>query len=424
MSVPVACQHIEDQIRTLELAKATEFALLLAAAPGEKDEFAKVIKQINGAINGLQDDLVDCIAANTPIPSAPTLTVTMIQAVQAIQTPDDRAALVAGKRTGVRVFMTSGLPGGPGFPPGAGVVPSTTGSLVVTDVLSNATATLLPLNPGAVADAPPAASVNLDRDDQSLRFELPPGFLQGTVRLDARIFPLGQPPPPVPLATKTVTFLPQPSQEILPVLLSDPVLLLNAPSRASFASSLAGARRRMPLAEQGFVVKPPIETALSPGIDLRGELGWGWLIFNLVTWTFLFPTQDVGGLRTAMVPNDSRYAPVCGVGAWRLGLTVPASAVRAGLPASLAHEMGHAFGVRHAPCPARGMPGEPADIDDQLPGRLRYPGLDVAAGTVVPSRTGEIMSYCPPGKCEVGGPRQSRWPSEDYWEAVRTRVPI
>jgi hypothetical protein len=41
--------------------------------------------------------------------------------------------------------------------------------------------------------------------------------------------------------------------------------------------------------------------------------------------------------------------------------------------------------------------------------------MNVPAQAVVPSGTGEIMSYC-------GG--QGRWPSEDYWEFVRVRVPI
>jgi hypothetical protein len=41
--------------------------------------------------------------------------------------------------------------------------------------------------------------------------------------------------------------------------------------------------------------------------------------------------------------------------------------------------------------------------------------VNVPARQVVPSGTGELMSYC-------GG--QSRWPSPTYWEYVRVRVPI
>jgi hypothetical protein len=197
--------------------------------------------------------------------------------------------------------------------------------------------------------------------------------------------------------------------------LSDPLLLLNMPSRPAFAATLAAARLRMPLAEQGFVVKPRIETALPPGIDLRGAPGWGWLCFNLATWVFLFPTQDVGGLRTALVPADSRYA-FNGIGTPRVGLTPPASATQSGLGTTMAHELGHAFvGPGHAGCPPAGAPGAPADIDTALRTRLAWPGLDVPARTVIPSGRAVLMSYCD---------GQDRWPSEQYWESVRTRVPI
>jgi hypothetical protein len=175
----------------------------------------------------------------------------------------------------------------------------------------------------------------------------------------------------------------------------------------------------MPIAEQGFIVKPPIETALPPVIDLQVEAGWFALLMNLANWVFLFPTQDVGGLRTAMVPRDDRY-PVRGIGfdkvpsfLWPPAVTLlPAVAAQTGLGATLAHEWGHAYGLGHAPCPARGTPGEPWWIDERLQGRLIYPGLDVADGNrLVPSGTGEIMSYCG---------TEDRWPSAEYWETIRT----
>jgi hypothetical protein len=414
MAVPEACQGIQDHIDALETARAALQGELAAAPTPQKPYIKTQIDDINSELKKLQDNLANCIVANTTIPVTPSLEVSLIQVIQAIQTPTDEAKLVAGKRTGVRVFVTSGLPGGPPFPPGTGVVPNVTGTLTATSVASGAATTLAPLNPGAVIEAPPAAAQDLDRPDHALLFELPDGFIDGAVTLTASAAVAGNPAIGAPTASKTVGFLPQATQPILPVLLSDPLLLLNAPTRTAFAATLATARVRMPIAEQGFVVKPWIETSLSPGIDLRGTLGWGWLCFNLATWVFLFPTQDVGGLRTALVPGDSRYA-LNGIGAPRVGLTPPASATRSGLGTTMAHEMGHAFGSPHAGCPPEGAPGAPAGIDTSLRSRLAYPGLDVAAGTVIPSGRGALMSYCD---------AQARWPTEQYWEFVRTRVPI
>jgi hypothetical protein len=414
MAVPPACQSIKSEIEALELVRDAVQGSMESLGPSQKPAALREVRALNREIAELADDLATCIVASTPIPSTPSLSIGAIMVVQAIQTPTDEAALVAGKRTGVRVFVGSGLPGGPPFPPGTGVVPQVTGSLVVTDVSSGASTTLQPLNPGGVIEAAAVADPSLNRLDRSLLFELPSGFLSGTVRLTARASVLGQPALSAPAGAKTVTFLPQQDQNILPILLSDPLLLLQAPDKATFAASLAGARARMPIAEQGFIVLPPIQTALSPGIDLRGGFGWGWLCFNLATWVFLFPTQDVGGLRTALVPDHDQYA-YGGIGTWRIGPSNPASASRAGRPVTLAHELGHTYGLGHASCPAPGTPGAPSTLDSRLPATLRYPGLNVATRSLIPSGTGELMSYCN---------LPDRWPSEDYWEAVRTRVPI
>jgi hypothetical protein len=412
VSVPAECLGIYNQVEGFRDKRDDLQQELQTAAPARKPFIVREIRTLNAQIAELEDDLAVCVAA-APVPATPpgpALTITRLEVTQAIQTAADSVVLVANKRTAVRVFVDSGL--APSAP-GGGLLPQVTGSLVVTDTATGASATLQALNAGGVISARPAASINPDVLNHSLLFELPSTFLQGTVRLSARATAPGLSSLP---SMRTLSFVPQPSQEILPILLSDPLLLLQSPSRAVFTATLAGARRRMPVPDSGFIVKPPIETVLSPGIDLRGTFGWNWLAFNLATWVFLFPTQDVGGLRTALVPMDSRYA-LNGIGTTRKFLSLPAVAAQAGLPATLAHEYGHAFGLDHAPCPAPGTPGAPTDVDPLLPGTLPAAGLDLEARSVVPAGTGEIMALA---SCSG----QGRWPSAQYWEFVRVRVPI
>ena len=415
MEIPSECAEIQGLIDDLEEARDRASEDLESASIEEKPRFAGIVKGLTKLIGERQDDLVDCLAAHTDIPAHPTLGIPRLEVVQAIQTRTDDVGLVSGKPTAVRVYLTSGLPGGPGFPPGTGFVGGVAGSLKVKDLLAGTTTTLQPINVGGTATAVPAALQDPDRVGWTHIYALPDQIGVTVLRLDATATYAADPSVVPATATKTVTFVPVPRQEVLPILISDPILGLQPPSRAAFASALARARAKLPVVDDTFVLKTPIETVLPPYIDLRGDVGWGLLVFNLATWVFLFPTQDVGGLRTALVPQHRDYK-WGGMGLPRVGPMVPASATQANNGTSLAHEMAHTYGVLHAPCPPYGYADAPADQDTSIPGRLPEAGYDVPHRSVVLSGTPELMSYCQP--------LDDRWPSAVTWERIRTRIPI
>jgi len=84
----------------------------------------------------------------------------------------------------------------------------------------------------------------------------------------------------------------------------------------------------------------------------------------------------------------------------------------AGLTGSVAHELGHLYGLDHAPC---GPPGgtQPTDTDDDFVpsnGDTGDVGVDVLAGTVFPASDGDFMSYCAPS-----------WISAYHWSKLFDR---
>jgi hypothetical protein len=73
-------------------------------------------------------------------------------------------------------------------------------------------------------------------------------------------------------------------------------------------------------------------------------------------------------------------------------------------PFTLAHELGHNFGLFHAPC------GGPDAVDPRYPyarGAIGVFGLDLAADTLVGPETPDVMGYCRP-----------RWLSDYHYESV------
>jgi hypothetical protein len=267
-----------------------------------------------------------------------------------------------------------------------------------------------------VVDAQPPDELAKNRHvvSISLNFEIPLAQVSGLVAIHAKVWVEGHQGDTGPYSaseTISVTFLNQPTQEILPYLIEDPHLGLPAPNMSDYYSTMRGAITRFPVAEDGFICNPPIRRALQPWIDLRTDLGWLNLVLQLATEMFIFPNTPVGGIRAALVP-DVPYGvyPWDGLGLPTILGSIPSFAVQAGSRVGYAHEMGHTFGIHHAMC---GNPGWPHD--SRLPAAIEDTGMDVAAQSTVARGTHELMTYC-------GG--DSRWPSIAFWDIAFDTLPI
>jgi hypothetical protein len=338
----------------------------------------------------------------------PLLSVTRIEVVQSIQTPTNTVRLVANRRTAVRVFVDSGI--SDGFDFGTGLGPNRIGDLYATLVAEN-------LDTGAVFDCglpwagPHQAGVGLNRDvlTDSINFDVPLAACDGNVEFRATIM---QPGPPgsatsaPAMGSVQVSFTTKASQMLLPFLVTDPSSTSPPPTMTDFYTCLSGPAEAHPFTENGFIVNPPLPFTLSGPEKLSSGANWNWLLLRIQTNTFLFASQPVGGVRMAVVPNDSAY-PWGGLTLPRTGAGAPTLLIQARYAETCIHEMGHAAGLLHVNC------GGPAGPYGGLPFTITDPGLNVTTRTLIPSGSNEEMSYCFP-----------RWPSIPHWEHMFNSVPF
>jgi hypothetical protein len=359
----------------------------------------------------------------------PVLQILGVEIIQTIQRFDlanpvqnNSVRLVANKRTLVRVYVDSGITNGFNNGAGPNEQANVTGSILIWPPgVTKAIDSGAPLNAGGVVTARPTAQINRDDLTHTLNFELPWQLLSGHVQILPEVWVTGH-------KTETETgwydqgnlstldFKQRRNRILVSMRVQDNQIVgsppagsppTNPPTIAQYNTSLQGARTRYPISENGFVI------GFAPGLqvvqtnhDLTTHDGWTDLLDDIED-----IADDHSGWQiwTAIVPDDNRYA----LNGIRRG-GEPIFVARAGLQATFAHEMGHTFGIGHAPCPAPGDPGAPEGIDNSLPADTEDIGMDVPQRFLIPVNTSELMSYCTP--TWAGATHQDRWPSIAFWD--------
>jgi hypothetical protein len=332
----------------------------------------------------------------------PSLAVTGIEVVQAVQRADNSLPLAANRVTTVRVYVTSGLSDGFDFGAGPDIVDRLRVRLRARDPARG-----LDIDAGAPWNAPRAVPVP-DRQaaDGSINFALPLPACSGSITLEATVeaeLPGGW------IATAAssigVSFRALAPQTMLPILVADTATPLPAPTLADFVATLRGPQTMQPFAEDGFAINPPLSLTLPTSIDLRR--GFDWTLLTAMLATAIWTAPQASGIRCALVPNSGAY-PWGGMALPRIVLTAPSLINQAGLTGTFAHELAHAYGLMHVNCGGPAIP-----FDSTLPLLTDEPGIDADARAFHPMGENEAMSYCAPA-----------WVSTEHWNRMFNAIPV
>jgi hypothetical protein len=317
-----------------------------------------------------------------PATPQPDLSIAGIEVTQAIQHfhstlgPDNSVPLVAQKVTLVRTYIDSGVD--PSI--NNGQVPNVTGTLTITGDQN------LVINSIASFTAQPIASVDPTKFTDTLNFIIPGDKATGNLNLVVQATvgtnvsnPVGQ----------DVSFTPVGKLNILMVRIQ------TSPGSAPTQEDYFNAVNRLPLIY-------PIPTDPAVAINY-------WIVpgSEVVTanhdLTTLNGMDDFLGDLEDIQEDSADYKKLYGLVAKsfplnRTGDSRESDNVAFGWPLimeSIGHELGHCFGLEHAPC---GTPGnQPDDPDDEyVPpgGKIGEVGVDPIGQTAFQPTVGDFMSYC------------------------------
>ncbi|MEF8845945.1 MAG: IPT/TIG domain-containing protein [Bacteroidales bacterium] len=369
----------------------------------------------------------------------PNLSILGIEVTQPIQRfnrnnpgQNNSVRLVSEKRTMVRVYVESGVSDGFDFGEGPNILPDVTGHLTLTYPGGNTVTVNDVLNPGDDMEAQPAANVDRGTLDHSLNFELPVNNLDGNIHIEAEVYTQpGDGAGRWDLASTSADFQHNGRLRLVAVLVNDTVNNNNAPTMADYATSLQGARTRLPVREQGFLIfRAPNHRTINTQSDedLTNGNGWSNLLDRLDD--IADDYQDNGEIWTGLVPNSGAYA-------WN-GLANdgvipfwwddhPRMLSRSGQGATFAHELAHTVSIDHASSvnvgsnPGVNACGNPAGVDNSLVSLTEDVGMDVAAYRLMPQSIPTLMTYCTPN---ISGTTnyQDRWMSIDLWNRLWNQI--
>jgi hypothetical protein len=263
--------------------------------------------------------------------------------------PDNSIPLVAGKSTGLRVYVD--YDSSSGLPP----IGNLSGQLTVSS--GGATATFGPLAP---IQPRRATEINRASVGHTLNFLIPGAWCDGVIDVSVRVFDAGAPAQASGTRQRTLHFVRVNPLRVYAVGVNYTGMSLNlpAPTETTFATTFDYTRRVWPTGQILLSGYTTIEFAGNLSGVASDGCGTG---FN----DLLDELQDLKGdtddLVYGLLPSGTPLTGVAGCGGNGAGSGVTGDGVTA------AHEAGHAVGRRHAPCDDSARCDSPLNTDDSFP---------------------------------------------------------
>jgi hypothetical protein len=316
---------------------------------------------------------------------------------------DNAVTLVAHKPAWVRVYVRSWFPWGD--------IPDVTGTLEISrshfGPLYQPVATLSPQPPGVVNATPnPDYAVERGSLINTLNFIIPADHMCGILRLRAEIES-----PSGPRATMTVyvNVTLQQTLNLRGIMVGyngpsssapgAPNLTLAAPTLADLQTTSGTTLLTFPVRSQANYSSAGTITWTQPLTDApscNGCCSPNWVALNAaVDAQRVADGNQPDVLYYGLMANGIPMGPIVGCNTG----TVSTSSVGAGM--TMAHELGHACGLPHAPCGTGGDPNypayEPYDPAATPMASIGEYGLDISNGAIKsPAIFKDLMSYCGP----------------------------